>query len=73
MIVSLYVDDLLVTGSNLDQLEEFKRAMKMEFDMTDLGEMSYFLGMEIFQSSNGNSSGNRKINYFKGYKKINSK
>ena len=53
MIVSLYVDDLLVTGNNLVQLEEFKRAMKMEFDMTDLGEMSYFLGMEIYQSLKG--------------------
>jgi Reverse transcriptase (RNA-dependent DNA polymerase) len=30
-------------------IEEFKRAMKSEFEMTDLGLMSYFFGLEIKQ------------------------
>ncbi|GAU30667.1 hypothetical protein TSUD_31390 [Trifolium subterraneum] len=47
LIVSLYVDDLILTGNNLDMIEDFKRSMKKKFDMTDLGRMSYFLfGME---------------------------
>lgn len=49
VIVSLYVDDLLVTGSNTAQIEEFKDKMKKIFEMTDLGEMSYFLGIEVKQ------------------------
>ena len=49
LIVSLYVDDLLVTGSNLQQIERFKQDMMQAFEMSDLGLMSFFLGMEIKQ------------------------
>lgn len=42
MIVCLYVDDLI-----------FKSSMMSEFDMTDLGNMRYFLGIEVVQSSSG--------------------
>lgn len=47
LLICLYVDDLLVTGSNHAEIEEFKERMKSEFDMTDLGVLSYFLGMEL--------------------------
>ncbi|XP_052308549.1 uncharacterized mitochondrial protein AtMg00810-like [Populus trichocarpa] len=53
IIVSVYVDDLLVTGSNKTQIEEFKAEMFDVFEMTDLGLMSYFLGMEVKQSDDG--------------------
>lgn len=46
MIVCLYVDDLIFTGNNPRMFEEFKRAMSQEFEMTDLGLMSYYLGIE---------------------------
>ncbi|XP_031248923.1 uncharacterized protein LOC116106736 [Pistacia vera] len=49
-MVSLYVDDLLVTRSNPKELDQFKSAMQTEFEMTDLGLMKYFLGMEISQT-----------------------
>jgi hypothetical protein len=52
LIISLYVDDLLVTGSNISLVEEFKQEMKEVFEMTDLGLMTYFLGMEITQKKN---------------------
>ncbi|XP_038904259.1 uncharacterized mitochondrial protein AtMg00810-like [Benincasa hispida] len=48
-MVSLYVDDLLVTGNNTDHIQNFKQEMMKTFEMTDLGFMSYFLGMEIKQ------------------------
>lgn len=51
LIVSLYVDDLLVTGNNACLVEEFKEEMMQVFEMTDLGLMTYFLGMEIKQGS----------------------
>ena len=49
LIVSLYVDDLLVTGNNAKTVDESKQEMMLVFDMTDLGLMTYFLGMEIKQ------------------------
>jgi hypothetical protein len=52
LIISLYVDDLLVTGSNTQQVEEFTQKMMQAFEMTDLGPMTYFLGMEIKQNKN---------------------
>ena len=53
LIVSLYVDDLIYTGNNKSICEEFKMSMMHEFDMSDLGKMSYFLGIEIIQNSKG--------------------
>ena len=53
LIVSIYVDDLLFTGDDEELLAEFKQSMKREFDMTDLGRMRYFLGIEVVQKSDG--------------------
>lgn len=53
LIVSVYVDDLIYTGNNLKMMEEFKKSMQKEFDMTDLGKMRYFLGFEVLQTSHG--------------------
>ncbi|KAK9922023.1 hypothetical protein M0R45_030505 [Rubus argutus] len=53
LIVSLFVDDLIFTGNDACMFERFKSSMKIEFDMTDLGKMKYFLGVEILQNSEG--------------------
>jgi len=53
LIVSLYVDDLIYTGNDGSMCKEFKRSMMAEFDMSDLGKMKYFLGVEVIQTSNG--------------------
>lgn len=53
LIVSLYVDDLIYTGNDSKMFEEFKMSMKNNFDMTDLGKMKYFLGIEVYQSNKG--------------------
>lgn len=47
LIVSIYVDDLLFTSDDEELMNEFKYSMKEEFDMTDLGKMRYFLGIEV--------------------------
>ncbi|XP_050915650.1 uncharacterized mitochondrial protein AtMg00810-like [Lathyrus oleraceus] len=52
-IICLYVDDLLVTGNNLENLLKFKELMKKEFKMSDLGKLSYFLGLEFQMSKQG--------------------
>ncbi|KAK4258396.1 hypothetical protein QN277_007851 [Acacia crassicarpa] len=53
MIVCLYVDDMIFTGNNPGMFVEFKKAMTREFEMTDIGEMSYFLGVEVEQREEG--------------------
>ncbi|CAJ2640974.1 unnamed protein product [Trifolium pratense] len=51
LIVSLYVDDLIYTGNNSEMFEDFKHSMKKRFAMTDLGQMRYFLGVEVTQDN----------------------
>ena len=49
----LYVDDLIFTGSNPSMFDEFKKEMTKEFEMTDIGLMSYYLGIEVKQEGKG--------------------
>ena len=53
LIVCLYVDDLIFTGNNPSFFEEFKKAMAKEFEMTDIGLMAYYLGIEVKQNEDG--------------------
>src|SRR5690606_9662296 len=53
VIVSVYVDNLIFTGDNTLMLSDFKRSMMREFDMTDMGKMSYFLRIEVIQREEG--------------------
>jgi hypothetical protein len=49
IIISLYVDDLLLFANNLRALTAFKSALSTRFDMKDLGEAKFILGMEIIR------------------------
>ena len=60
IVVSSYVDGLLVTRSNAELVKQFKAQMMQAFEMTDLGEMAFFLGLEIQQSQQGNFIGQLK-------------
>ena len=53
LIVCLYVDDLIFTSNNLSLFEDFKKAMTKEFEMTDIGLMAYYLGIEVKQVEDG--------------------
>ncbi|KAF2298936.1 hypothetical protein GH714_029230 [Hevea brasiliensis] len=53
LFVCLYVDDLIYTGNDGVMFENFKRSMMLEFDMSDLGRLHYFLGIEVVQSADG--------------------
>jgi Reverse transcriptase (RNA-dependent DNA polymerase)/gag-polypeptide of LTR copia-type/Integrase core domain/GAG-pre-integrase domain/Domain of unknown function (DUF4219)/Zinc knuckle len=53
MMVCLYVDDMIYLGTNQEMVAEFRRRMKKQFEMTDLGLLKYFLGLEIIQRENG--------------------
>lgn len=47
----MYVDDLIVTGTNEEEVAVFKKQMQKVFDMTDLGKLSYYLGIEVLQDN----------------------
>eukprot|EP00253_Pinus_taeda_P003739 PITA_03739 len=53
LIVVLYVDDVIFTGNDDYLIEHFKSVMKEEFEMTDMGLLRYFLGIEVDQNENG--------------------
>ena len=53
ILVCLYVDDILLTGSSEQEIVEFKKVLMNAFEMTDLGKMSFFLGMEFMYSEKG--------------------
>ena len=47
VIVIIYVDDLIILASDMTKLMEFKAKLEKEFDMSDLGELHFFLGVQI--------------------------
>jgi hypothetical protein len=47
----VYVDDLIITGTNDAVIIEFKTEMENRFQMSDLGLLSYYLGIEVRQGS----------------------
>ena len=49
VIVGLYVDDLIVSGSSPAGIENFKGEMTRKFDMSDLGFLSSYLSIEVKQ------------------------
>ncbi|MCH83764.1 copia-type polyprotein, partial [Trifolium medium] len=53
VIICLYVDDLLITGRKACEIEKLKCMLKSEFEMTDLGNLSFFLGMEFVKIQGG--------------------
>ncbi|WVZ79350.1 LOW QUALITY PROTEIN: hypothetical protein U9M48_026940 [Paspalum notatum var. saurae] len=46
LIVGVYVDDLIVTGSEQQEIKKFKSEMAAKFKMSDLGLLTYYLGIE---------------------------
>ena len=53
IIILLYVDDILITGSYKKEISSLKDAMNHDFSMTDLGLLSQFLGLKIAQYQHG--------------------
>jgi hypothetical protein len=47
IIICLYVDDLLVTCSNPSDIAAFKRIMHLEFEMTSMEKLNYFIGLQF--------------------------
>ncbi|GKA19025.1 ribonuclease H-like domain, reverse transcriptase, RNA-dependent DNA polymerase [Tanacetum coccineum] len=50
ILVGVYVDDLIITGTPKKEIDKFKSQMKEIFEMSDLGLLAYYLGIEVTQS-----------------------
>ena len=48
-IIGVFVDDFVVTGESSGIIEQVKTALAQKFDVKDLGELYYFLGVQIIQ------------------------
>uniref|UniRef100_A0A2N9EWS2 Protein kinase domain-containing protein n=1 Tax=Fagus sylvatica TaxID=28930 RepID=A0A2N9EWS2_FAGSY len=53
ILLLLYVDDMIITGDDLSGIQELKAFLSQNFEMKDLGHLSYFLGLEITSSDDG--------------------
>ena len=50
MFLTLYVDDILLDGNNLELIEATKKGLSSVFEMNDMGEARYVLGVEIIRN-----------------------
>ncbi|KAH9670173.1 hypothetical protein KPL70_016878 [Citrus sinensis] len=53
VILCLYVDDMLIVGSDDDMIKSTKNMLKSKFDMKDMGLADVILGIKISRASNG--------------------
>ena len=56
----MYVDDIVITGDDLEEIRRLKQTLSSEFEVKDLGSLRYFLGMEVARSEKGISVSQRK-------------
>lgn len=53
LLVQIYVDDIIFGSTNENLCKEFSKIMQEEFEMSMMGELSFFLGLQIKQTKEG--------------------
>jgi hypothetical protein len=46
-VCQIYVDDIIFGSTNQKSCEEFSRVMTQKFEMSMMGELTYFLGFQV--------------------------
>ncbi|VVA22039.1 Hypothetical predicted protein, partial [Prunus dulcis] len=52
-VLIIYVDDMIITGDDTEEIDKLKHYLSTEFEMKDLGGLKYFLGIEVARSQHG--------------------
>nr|GEZ39208.1 putative ribonuclease H-like domain-containing protein [Tanacetum cinerariifolium] len=53
ILVQVYVDDIIFGSSNLQLYREFEALMHEKFQMSAMGELNFFLGLQVLQKKDG--------------------
>ena len=53
LVVQISVDDIIFGATNQDLCEHFAKEMQNEFEMSMMGELTFFLGLQVKQSKDG--------------------
>ena len=67
IILLLYVDDMLIVGSSIEEINNLKKQLSKQFAMKDLGATKQILGMKIIRDK---ANGTLKFSHAKYVKKI---
>ncbi|KAK2993290.1 hypothetical protein RJ640_022129 [Escallonia rubra] len=59
-ILIVYVNDIILTGDDYEEMNRLKTILTKEFEIKDLGKLKYFLGMKVAHSNKGISISQRK-------------
>ncbi|XP_074317900.1 uncharacterized protein LOC141653934 [Silene latifolia] len=60
-VALVYVDDVLLTGESVQEIKQLKKALHDTFTIKDLGQVRYFLGLEIARNETGLLINQRKF------------
>ena len=53
LLVQVYVDDIIFGSTNPDLVKGFEKTMTSEFEMSMIGELTFFIGLQVIQGENG--------------------
>nr|GEW34470.1 retrovirus-related Pol polyprotein from transposon TNT 1-94 [Tanacetum cinerariifolium] len=53
LLVQIYVDDIIFGSTNKDLYKSFEKLMKDKFQMSSMGELTFFLGLQVKQKKDG--------------------
>ncbi|PNX73979.1 retrovirus-related Pol polyprotein from transposon TNT 1-94 [Trifolium pratense] len=60
IVILVYVDDIIVTGTSMIEINRIKNILDLNFKIKDLGILKYFLGLEVAHSKQGITISQRK-------------
>jgi hypothetical protein len=53
LLVQIYVDDIIFGDSSHELVSSFQEMMEKEFQMSMIGELTFFLGIQVKQTKQG--------------------